>query len=51
MITSEIKKQEIFDLQLVATMQANNIRRIYTFNKGDFEVFPELTVCDPTEST
>jgi predicted nucleic acid-binding protein len=31
---------EIFDLQIVATMKANNIQRIYTFNTGDFEVFP-----------
>lgn len=37
----------IFDLQLVATMQANNIQRIYTFNTKDFEVFPELTVLSP----
>jgi uncharacterized protein len=39
----------VFDLQIVATMQANNIHRIYTFNKGDFEVFPELTVVAPPE--
>ena len=37
----------IFDLQLVATMQANNIQRIYTFNTKDFKVFPELTVLAP----
>jgi len=28
-------------------MKANNIQRIYTFNAGDFEVFPELTVIVP----
>ena len=38
---------EIFDLQIVATMKANNIQRIYTFNAGDFEVFPELIVVVP----
>jgi predicted nucleic acid-binding protein len=38
---------EIFDLQIVATMKANNIQRIYTFNTADFEVFPELTVILP----
>jgi predicted nucleic acid-binding protein len=38
---------EIFDLQIVATMKANDIRTIYTFNAGDFEVFPELTVIVP----
>jgi predicted nucleic acid-binding protein len=37
----------IFDLQIVATMQANNIQRIYTFNTGDFQKFPELEVIAP----
>jgi predicted nucleic acid-binding protein len=41
---------DVFDLQIVATMQANNIHRIYTFNTRDFEVFPELTVIAPPES-
>ncbi|MGO4881802.1 MAG: hypothetical protein ACLP59_13380 [Bryobacteraceae bacterium] len=40
---------EVFDLQLVATMQAHNIQRIYTYNNKDFEVFPELTVAAPPE--
>jgi predicted nucleic acid-binding protein len=38
---------EIFDLQIVATVRANNVSRIYTFNAGDFAVFPELTVVVP----
>jgi toxin-antitoxin system PIN domain toxin len=38
---------DIFDLQLVATMQANNVQRIYTFNAADFEIFPELIVVVP----
>jgi predicted nucleic acid-binding protein len=37
----------VFDLQIVATMQANGINRIYTFNSDDFTVFPELTVLTP----
>ena len=37
----------VFDLQIVATMQANDIKRIYTFNTDDFEVFPELAVVAP----
>jgi len=37
----------VFDLQIVATMQANGINRIYTFNRGDFEVFSELVVLTP----
>ncbi len=38
---------DVFDLLLVATMQANNVQRIYTYNTGDFDVFPELTVLAP----
>ena len=40
---------DVFDLQLVATMQAHDIRRIYTFNTVDFEVLPELTAIPPPE--
>jgi predicted nucleic acid-binding protein len=38
---------EIFDLQIVATMKANGVLRIYTFNTDDFDVFPELDVLAP----
>jgi predicted nucleic acid-binding protein len=38
---------DVFDLQIVATMQANGVQRIYTFNAADFEVFPELAVVTP----
>lgn len=38
---------DVFDLQLVATMQANGIERIYTFNADDFAVFSELAVVIP----
>jgi predicted nucleic acid-binding protein len=38
---------DVFDLQIIATMQANDIRRIYTFNTGDFEAFSELAVVTP----
>jgi len=37
----------VFDLQIVATMQANGIDRIYTFNSDDFKVFSELVVLTP----
>src|SRR5262249_2663018 len=37
----------IFDLQIVATMHANGVGRIYTFNTGDFEAFAELSVVTP----
>ena len=32
----------VFDLQIVATMLANGVNRIYTDNSDDFEVFSEL---------
>jgi predicted nucleic acid-binding protein len=38
---------DIFDLQIVATRQANGIQRIYTFNTSDFEMFSELAVLTP----
>ena len=38
---------DVFDLQIVATMLANGVQRIYTFNMGDFEVFSELSVLTP----
>lgn len=38
---------EVFDLQIVATMLANDVQRIYTFNTADFLVFPELAVVTP----
>jgi hypothetical protein len=39
---------EVFDLQIVATMQANGVQRIYTFNTDDFTVFPELAAVTPS---
>ncbi|MDR3674416.1 MAG: hypothetical protein P4N24_02925 [Acidobacteriota bacterium] len=38
---------DIFDLQIVATMKANGVQRICTYNAEDFEVFPELAVLIP----
>jgi toxin-antitoxin system PIN domain toxin len=38
---------QTFDLQIVATMQVNNIQRIYTFNGKDFAEFTDLTVVAP----
>ncbi len=38
---------DVFDLQIVATMRANGVQRIYTFNTDDFDVFPELAVVAP----
>lgn len=38
---------EVFDLQIIANMRANNVQRIYTFNATDFDMFQELTVIVP----
>ena len=38
---------DVFDLHIVAAMQANGIDRIYTFNTADFEAFTELSVVTP----
>ena len=37
----------IFDLQLIATLMANGVERICTFNRQDFEGFPGLQVLTP----
>jgi predicted nucleic acid-binding protein len=38
----------VFDLQLVATMAANGIERVCTFNRRDFEGFPGLQILTPS---
>lgn len=38
---------DVFDLQIVATMQANDVQRIYTFNTRDFEMIGEISVVTP----
>jgi predicted nucleic acid-binding protein len=43
----KVTKQEIFDLQLVATMLSNNVTRLYTYNKDDFIKFKEIEVLSP----
>lgn len=37
----------IFDLQLIATMMANGVGQICTFNRQDFEGFPGIEVLTP----
>jgi uncharacterized protein len=38
---------DIFDLQILATMNVNGIPRIYTFNIADFASFPEIVPLTP----
>jgi toxin-antitoxin system PIN domain toxin len=40
---------DVFDLQLVASMQANGVQRIYTYNRDDFGAFSELAALAPPE--
>jgi predicted nucleic acid-binding protein len=42
-----IRGPEVFDMQLVATMLANGVRRIYTFNRGHFAHFSEIEAVTP----
>ena len=42
----DIRKQEIFDAQLVAAMLSNNVTRIYTFNRNHFSKFSEIQVLE-----
>ena len=42
-----VSRQEIFDLQLVATMLSNGIRRLYTYNDEHFVRFKEIEVLSP----
>ena len=43
----EVTRQEIFDVQLVATMLANNVTRLYTYNQSHFIRFKEIEALTP----
>jgi predicted nucleic acid-binding protein len=38
---------DVFDVQIVATMLASDVRRIYTFNGADFDWLPQIQVLIP----
>ncbi len=40
----------VFDLQLAATMIENGVKRIYTYNRADFEIVRELEVLTPEDA-
>lgn len=44
---SHVKAQEIFDLHIVATMLANDVRKIYTYDKAVFKLFKEIEIVQP----
>jgi predicted nucleic acid-binding protein len=39
--------RKVFDVQLVATLLANGVKKLYTFNRADFEPFAEIEVLTP----
>jgi predicted nucleic acid-binding protein len=39
--------RKTFDVQLAATLLANGVRKLYTFNRTDFEPFTEIEVLTP----
>ena len=43
----KIKGQNIYDVQLVATMLDNGVKEIYTANDKDFKEFEEIEVVNP----
>jgi len=42
-----VQSQEIFDLYLIVTMLANNVRNVYTFDDTVFRKFKEIEVLIP----
>ena len=42
-----IRRSDIYDTQLVATMLENQVRGIYTFNVNAFTVYPDIEVLVP----
>jgi hypothetical protein len=42
-----VQAQEVYDAQLVATMLANAVTTIYTFNTADFQAYPGIQVQTP----
>ena len=43
----QVTRQDIFDCVLMATMQTNGVRRIYTYNRQHFTPFSDIEVLTP----
>ncbi len=43
----QVRGGAVFDLQLIATIAANGVERICTYNREDFEGFPGLEILTP----
>jgi predicted nucleic acid-binding protein len=48
-VEHEVRGAKVHDARLAAIMQAHDIRKILTFNTGDFKRFPHLVALHPTE--
>ncbi len=42
--------RKVFDVQLIATMLGNGVKKMYTFNVTDFESFADIEVITPEPS-
>ena len=45
-----VRGRQVFDVQIAATMLANGVRRIYTYNGGDFP-FDQIRAVEPPKQT
>ena len=43
----QVKRHEIFDIQLVATMLSNGVNKLHTYDKEHFSRFTELEILSP----
>lgn len=46
---TQIAGRRVFDVVTVAVMLANDVKRIYTYNRRDFEAFSELAILTPED--
>jgi hypothetical protein len=46
----QVSKQNVFDTQLVATMLANDVTCLYTYNYKDFVGYKEFEVLSPQKA-
>jgi len=46
-VSHDLKGKRVHDAHLLATMKANGIARLLTFNVGDFPIDPAFTILAP----
>ncbi len=46
----KVVREEIYDLQIVATMLSNGVKRIYTYNADEFRKYESIEVLSPDEA-